>query len=126
MLAITWLLSSAGAGHADPLRAWHAGERGAAIAAWRTLAEQGDADAAMYLGYVHSRGLAVAADDVQAADWYRRAAEQGLAEAQYELALMYELGIGVVQDPAEAARWYALSSAQACPSELSAGGVLGD
>ena len=57
-----------------------------------------------------------------AAEWYRRAARLGQPEAQYELALMYELGIGVARDPADAAMWYGLSSAQACPSELAAGG----
>ena len=112
--------------HADPLHAWRAGEHAAAVAAWRVQAKQGDAEAALYLGHVHRRGLGVAADDARAAAWYRRAAELGLAEAQYELAMMYELGLGVARDPAEAARWYALSSAQACPSELSAGDLLGD
>ena len=58
--------------------------------------------------------------------WYRRALVRGSPAAQYELVLMYELGIGVARDVDEAASWYALSSAQACPSELSAGGVLGD
>ena len=122
MLLLVW----GWAVHADPLHAWRAGEHAAAIAVWQVQAEQGDADAALYLGFLHRRGLAVASDDAQAAAWYRRAAELGLAEAQYELALMYELGIGVERDPGEAARWYALSSAQACPSELSAGGLLGD
>ena len=126
ILGIVSLVAWCGSGLADPLRAWHAGEREAAIATWRVRADQGDAEAAMYLGYAYSRGLGVTADDGQAVGWYRRAAEQGLAAAQYELALMHELGIGVAQDPGEAARWYALSSAQACPSELSAGGELGD
>lgn len=111
---------------ADPLSAWHAGERVRAIEAWRAQAEQGDGEASLFLGYIYSNGLGVTADDRQAADWYRRAAEFGQPEAQYELALMYELGIGVERDPGEAARWYGLSSAQACPSELSAGGRLGD
>ena len=126
VLGIAILLVWACASLADGLPAWRAGQHAEAITAWRALAEQGDTDAAMYLGYVYRRGLGVAPDDALAAAWYRRAAEQGSAEAQYELALMYEVGVGVEQDVAEAARWYALSSAQACPSELSAGGLLGD
>ena len=77
-------------------------------------------------GYVYRNGLGVTRDDAVAAVWYRRAAERGQPEAQYELALMYELGLGVPQDPAEASLWYGLSAAQACPTELSAGGRLGD
>ena len=126
ILSLALAVAFTGTGTAAPLHAWQAGERGAAIDAWRVQAEQGDAQAALYLGYVYRRGLGVARDDARSAAWYRRAAERGLPEAQYQLALMYELGIGVVQDPDEAARWYALSSAQACPSELSAGGALGD
>ena len=110
----------------DGIDAWRVGDREAAIATWRPLAEQGDAEAGLFLGYVYRRGLAVEQDDAMAADWYRRAAELGQPEAQYELALMYELGLGVPQDPNEAAVWYALSSSQACPAELAAGGLLGD
>lgn len=108
------------------LEAWRAGDRIAAIGTWRARARRGDAEASLFLGYVYRNGLGVARDDATAAQWYRRAAERGQPEAQYELALMYELGLGVPQDPGEAALWYALSAAQACPTELSAGGRLGD
>lgn len=118
--------ASAAAGIDDTLAAWHAGERAAAIASWGELAVAGDAEAALFLGYIYRRGLGVARDEARAAAWYRHAAERGQAEAQYELALMYELGLGVPQDPDEAAVWYGLSSVQACPGELRAGGRLGD
>lgn len=108
------------------IEAWRGGEHRRAIAAWQRLAAQGDPEATLFLGYVHRNGLGVARDDVVAARWYRKAAEMGQPEAQYELALMYELGLGVPQDPGEATLWYGLSSSQACPSELSAGGRLGD
>jgi TPR repeat protein len=110
----------------DGIDAWLAGDRATAIASWRPLAEQGDPEAGLFLGYAYRRGLGVLPDDAIAARWYRFAAERGQPEAQYELALMYELGLGVPQDPNEAARWYGLSSGQACPAELTAGGRLGD
>jgi TPR repeat protein len=111
---------------AGALELWYSGDRSAAIVAWRRLAEAGDVEASLFLGYVYRRGLGVARDDEQALTWYRRAAERGQPEAQYELALMYELGLGVAPDPNEAAVWYGLSTAQACPAELRAGGRLGD
>lgn len=110
----------------EGLESWRSGNRAQAIAAWHHAATQGDAESSLFLGYLYRHGLGVGRDHAAAARWYRRAAEAGQAEAQYELALMYELGLGVNQDAAEAALWYGLSSAQSCPSELSAGGRLGD
>jgi len=106
--------------------AWQAGDSAAAREGWRERAEQGDAEANLFLGYIHRNGVSVPRNEALALHWYRRAAEMGQAEAQYELGLMYELGIGVAPDPGEAAMWYGLSSAQACPGQLSAGGRLGD
>jgi TPR repeat protein len=108
------------------MRAWQAGDRAAAVEIWQTHASAGDAEASLFLGYLYRNGIAVPRDEKAALHWYRRAAELGQAEAQYELGLMYELGIGVAPDPGEAAMWYGLSSAQACPGELRAGGRLGD
>jgi len=106
--------------------AWRAGETGVALETWRDRAERGDAEASLFLGYIHRNGVGVPRDEAQALQWYRRAAELGHAEAQYELGLMYELGIGVAADPGEAAMWYGLSSAQSCPGQLRAGERLGD
>jgi TPR repeat protein len=127
LFALLFSASVAGAQTLEvALQAWRGGDRAAAMATWHTLAARGDAEASLFLGYVYRNGLGVKRDAARAAEWYRRAARLGQPEAQYELALMYELGIGVTQDPAEAALWYGLSSAQACPSELTAGGRLGD
>ena len=110
----------------DPLSLWQAGDRAAAIAAWKSLAGHGDGEASLYLGYLYRNGIGVEGDDALAAKWYRQAAQAGHAEAQYELGLMYELGIGVPGDPGEAAYWYGLATTEFCPAELSAGGRLGD
>lgn len=110
----------------DALHRWHAGDRAKAVVDFHRLAEQGDGEASLFLGYLYRQGIGVPSDDAKAAIWYRRAAERGEPEAQYELALMYELGLGVTQDIGEASFWYARASAQACPDTLSAGGRLGD
>lgn len=111
----------------DAMQAWVDGQPAAAVAIWQARAQQGDARAQQYLGYLYRRGKAVQADQRRAAQYYRLAAEQGVAAAQYELGLMYELGVGMPVDPEEAEYWYGLAVGQGfCPGELSAGGELGD
>ena len=126
ILAAVSICPVGAAGLQTGIDAWRTGQRAAAVASWRPLAEQGDAEAALFLAYAYRNGLGVGRDPASAARWYRFAAERGHPEAQYELALMYELGLGVTRDVDEAAAWYGLSSAQACPAELTAGGRLGD
>ena len=52
------------------------------------LAEQGNADAQNYLGFMYYKGKGVPQDDKAAVQWYRRAAEQGDADAQKNLGVM--------------------------------------
>ena len=52
-------------------------------------AEQGDAEAQYNLGNLYRQGQGVAADDVEAAKWFRVAADQGLDQAQNSLAILY-------------------------------------
>jgi TPR repeat protein len=52
---------------------------------FRKAAEQGDATAQEYLGYMHYRGQGVQEDYAEAARWYRKAAEQGHEPAQRAL-----------------------------------------
>lgn len=110
----------------DGIDVWRDGDHARALAVWRPLADQGDAEAGLFLAYAYRNGLGVERDYGLAARWYRFAAERGHPEAQYELALMYELGLGVPKDADRAAEWYGLASAQNCPAELTAGGRLGD
>ena len=107
--------------------AWSGGRYTAAVRHWRQDAEAGDAEAQLYLAFAYRIGKGVEKDMVEAARWYLAAAEQGVAEAQYELGLMYEVGIGVETDHGEANFWYGRALEHGyCPSELNAGGVLGD
>ena len=57
-------------------------------------------------------GGGVAADDQEAAFWYREAAEQGHAEAQYRLGFSYAIGKGVPEDDHEAPLWYRKAAEQ--------------
>jgi TPR repeat protein len=64
-------------------------------------AEQGDAYAQIYLGFMYANGYGVPQDDQAAVKWYRLAAEQGDAFAQYNLGVMYDNGQGVLQAETE-------------------------
>jgi hypothetical protein len=66
----------------------------------------GDAEAQYYVG------RNIAADDAEAAKWYRLAAEQGHARARFNLGVMYYLGDGVPRDWEKAAKWYRLAADQ--------------
>jgi uncharacterized protein len=91
---------------ADGATAFQRGDHAAAAAAWRPLAERGDARAAFNMGILADRGLGAPADRAEAVRWYRSAAERGDARAAFNLAEILTAGDGVPREPAEAARWY--------------------
>ena len=70
------------------------------------LAEAGDAEAQVSLGWMYQTGQGFDQDYRAAARWYRRAAEQGNALAQYSLAELYARGLGLGQDYEAAALWH--------------------
>lgn len=73
----------------------------------RQLAENGNADAQYWLGFMHYCGSLVAQDDDAAARWFLCAATQGHPTAQNDLGVLYANGRGVPQDDCEAVKWYA-------------------
>ncbi len=81
----------------------------------RRLAESGDANAQVSLGWRYREGESVPADDALAVAWYRKAAAQGDAGGQDSLGWMYKTGRGVTTDPAEAVRWFRLAAEQDWP-----------
>lgn len=83
-----------------------------ALSEWRTLAEQGHAEAQNMLGYMYRFGEGVPQDFEQARQWYRRAADQGNATAQNNLGAMYRQGLGLPQDYQEAFRWFLRAAEQ--------------
>jgi TPR repeat protein len=61
-------------------------------AAYRILAEQGDAKSQLALGGMYYYGKGVPKNYVEAARWYLKSAEQGNVNAQYSIASMYTVG----------------------------------
>lgn len=79
----------------DGLAASSRGDYVAAMASWRPLAEEGDADAQYRVAVLYDLGRGVTQDHQAAVLWYRKAADQGHANAQHNLGTMYEMGEGV-------------------------------
>src|SRR5579864_2874174 len=81
----------------------------------RQAAEQGDATAQTYVGYLYERGLGVPQNLAEALTWYRKAADQGYAPAQKNIGNLYQQGAGTSRDYAEAMRWFRLAADQGNP-----------
>lgn len=62
-----------------------------------SLAELGDAQAQLSVGYCYANGDGVNKDPVKAVKWYLKSAGQGQPRAQYLLSGMYHSGLGVVE-----------------------------
>ena len=109
------LLSSDAAWSADfdkGVSAWLKGDYATALQEWEPLAEQGDAEAQYWLGFLYHFGSGVTQNFEETAKWYRRSAEQGLAKAQFSLGHLYAIGHGVPQNHEEAAKWYRRAAEQ--------------
>lgn len=86
------------------------------------LADTGDPEAQVALGYAHSNGRGVAPDRGAGLEWYRRAAERGHPVASFTLGDYYERGTGVAEDWQEAVRWYTRSAeADFAPAQTALG-----
>ncbi len=75
------------------------------LAALRTQADQGSADAQFSLGLHYGSATGNALDFAQAARWYTKAAEQDHSLAQFNLSVMFTRGQGMPHDDAAAAVW---------------------
>jgi hypothetical protein len=93
-------------------KAYDSGDFKTAIAVWTPLAEQGDADAQLILGFMYYHGEGVLENYKTAAKWSTLAAEQGNAQAQFFLAVMFLKGEGVLENHKTAYRWAKLAAAQ--------------
>lgn len=74
------------------------------------LADRGDAEAQLFVGFMYDNGEGVQLDYRQAVMWYQKSAEQGNAQAQYNLGMMYANGLGVQQDMVQALKWFNLAA----------------
>jgi TPR repeat protein len=97
---------------APAYEAFAAGDYAAALAAYRSSADRGDAAAQNNLGILYEVGAGVPADSAQAAAWYRRAAKQGLPMGQYNLGILYGTGPPESRDTVQAYAWLILAEAQ--------------
>ena len=93
------------------LAAYEVGDYETALAEFRPLAEQGDAQAQRNLGLMYYNGQGVAQDYGEAVRLFRLAAEQGIADSQLNLGLLYSWGQGVAQDMVRAYMWFDLAAA---------------
>ena len=75
-LFLLLLTLSAWADFDDGQAAYKRGDYKAALQQWRPLADQGDAIAQNYLGWMYAKGMGVFQDHTEALAWYRRAAAQ--------------------------------------------------
>ena len=81
-----------------------------AVAVWRPLAEQGNAEAQTLLGAMYWSGDGLPRNHAEAAKWYLRAAQQGYARAQNDIGFMYGFGEGIPpRDDVQAYKWISLA-----------------
>ena len=101
ILIMLFLISSVTPVYADDLiDGWVAfakGDYSTAFKKLKPLAEQGDIQAASYLGYIYTDGLG-GADYKEALKWNKKAAEAGHPMAQNNLGSMYLKGSGISND----------------------------
>lgn len=124
-LLLIAVAGSATAGpYEDGVAAAQRGDHVAAMALWRPLADEGNADAQFRIAVLYDLGRGVAQDPAAAVHWYRMAADRGHANAQHNLGTMYELGEGVEPDYALAAAivWFRRAALQGyAPAQCSLG-----
>lgn len=106
VVTITVGMVPAWADKSDALVAYESGNYKEAARQFRPLAEEGDAEAQYYLGYMYEKGQGVAKDQTVMRKWYQRAADGGNAKAQYKVAVGYAFGLaGLPRSDEDAAKW---------------------
>lgn len=96
----------------DAVRAYDAGDYGAAAAIWHELASDCNPRAQAALGALYRAGLGVARSDVEALRWYLMAAWAGDRFAQQAAGDWYAQGDGVPADRVRAVFWLTLAARQ--------------
>ncbi len=112
LLAFTILLCvrfCSGADLASAKRAYDQKDYATALKEFTPLAEQGNADAQLFLGKMYLMGEGVLKDPDQAVKWFKAAGVQGNADAQFYLGSFYLLPH---KDIAEGLKWLRLSAEQ--------------
>ncbi len=100
---------SAGADLASAKRAYEQKDFAGAFKEFTSLADQGNADAQLFLGKMYLTGEGVLKDPDQAIKWFKASGEQGNADAQFFLGSIYLLPH---KNVAEGLKWLRLSADQ--------------
>jgi hypothetical protein len=79
------------------------------------LAQDSDAEAALFLGNIYLYGSGVPPDYQLARRWLELASREGRVDALYNLGAMYDKGIGVERDVQQALHWFTLAADQRDP-----------
>ncbi len=87
-----------------------------AVRLLQPAAEQGDGEAALFLGNILLYGSGTAEDLPGARKWLEIAARQGRVDAMYNLGAIYDKGIGTSRDASEAIKWFTLAADQRDPT----------
>ena len=106
LILVLLLVQAEAADFKAGMEAYERGDFAAALRKFRSLAEQGHAEAQNMLGVMYSDGRGVPEDDSEAVKWLRKAAEQNHPEAQLNIGIHYAGGNGVPKDEVEAVKWY--------------------
>ena len=91
------------------------GDYSKALEFFEKAADQGNAEAQYYLGYMYENGFGVEQswkNWQKAAEWYQKAADQNYAPAQYGLGNLYMYNRGVTVSFETAAEWYLKAAEQ--------------
>jgi hypothetical protein len=107
ILVLTYATGAAADSFEDALSALQRGDSALAAQLFRPLAEQGNPQAQVKLGWIYEKGQGVKQSDQEAVKWYRKAAGQGNAEGQVFLGGMYFNA--VPQDNVRAYLWFDLA-----------------
>ena len=83
-----------------------------AVGWWRKAAEQGYAEAQMWMSVAYFMGWGVPEDEAEGVAWLRKAAKRGHAPAQFSLGQLYELGNLLREDLFFAVYWFDQAAAQ--------------
>ena len=76
------------------------------------VAEEGDVEAAVFLGNLYLYARKMEPDYAAARKWLELAAREGRADAMYNLGAMYDKAVGMPRDVATAIKWFTLAADQ--------------
>jgi TPR repeat protein len=86
-----------------------------AVALLRPAADEGDTQAALFLGNLYLYGTGIESDPAAARRYLEIAAQSGHPDALYNLGAIYDKAIGVVRDVPAAMQWFARAADQRDP-----------